>query len=69
MSKVSYFQRFPQKENHAINNTLLVMRHFYQASPQKIEAFLSDLADDNFSIGLVFEQHILSISQSATHTS
>lgn len=58
MSKVSYFQRFSQKENHATNNTLLVMRHFYQASPQKIEAVLSDLADDDFSVGLVFEQQI-----------
>lgn len=82
------------------------MRHFYQASPQKIAAVLSDLADDDFSVGLVFEQqiklpnsvpdalisqppmdvffetkrggdldqkqierHILSISQSVTHTS
>ena len=106
MSKVSYFQRFSQKENHATNNTLLVMRHFYQASPQNIEAVLSDLAGDHFSVGLVFEQqiklpnsvpdalisqspmdvffetkrggdldqkqieqHILSISQSVTHTS
>lgn len=106
MSRVSYFPRFSQKENHATNNTLLVMRHFYQASPQKIEAVLTELADENFSIGLVFEQqiklsnsvpdalisqlpmdiffetkrggdldqnqleqHILSISQSVTHTS
>ena len=58
MSKISYFQRFSQKENHATNNTLLVMRHFYQASPQKIEAVLSDLADDDCSVGLVFEQQI-----------
>lgn len=58
MSKVSYFQRFSQKENHATNNTLLVMRHFYQASPQKIEAVLSELADDDLSVGLVFEQQI-----------
>lgn len=58
MSKVSYLQRFSQKENHATNNTLLVMRHFYQASPQKIEDVFSDLAADDFSIGLVFEQQI-----------
>jgi len=60
MTRISYFQRFSQRENHATNNTLLVMRHFYQASPQKIGAVLSDLVDDDLSVGLVFEQQIKS---------
>ena len=58
MTKISYFQRFSQKENHATNNTLLIMRHFYKASPRKISTVLSDLANDDLSIGLVFGQQI-----------
>jgi len=60
MSRVSYFQRFSQRENHATNNTLLVIRHFYQHSPQKVEAVLSALAEDELSVGLSFEQQIKS---------
>ena len=60
MTKISYFQRFSQKENHATNNTLLLLRHFYQASPQKINAMLSDLSNDDISVGLVFEQQVRS---------
>ena len=59
MAKISYFQRYSQRENHTTNNTLLIMRHFYQASPQKISTVLSNLANDiELSVGLVFEQQV-----------
>lgn len=58
MSRVSYFQRFSQPENHATNNTLLVLRYFYQSSPFKIERVLSSLLETELAIGLSFEQQI-----------
>lgn len=58
MSRVSHFQRFSQPENHATNNTLLVLRYFYQSSPFKIERVLSALLETELSIGLTFEQQI-----------
>ena len=59
MSKISYFQRYSQRENHTTNNTLLIMRHFYQASPQKISTVLSNLANDiELPVGLVFQQQV-----------
>ena len=58
MSRVSYFQRFSQRENHATNNTLLVFRYFYQASPFKLKGVLDNLLDSDLSIGLVFEQQV-----------
>ena len=59
MSKISYFQRYSQKENHTTNNTLLIMRHFYQASPQKISTVLSNLANEiELTVGLVFQQQV-----------
>jgi hypothetical protein len=58
MSRVSYFQRFSQPENHATNNTLLVLRHFYQSSPFKIQRVLSSLLETDLSIGLAFEQQV-----------
>jgi hypothetical protein len=58
MSRVSYFQRFSQKENHATNNTLLVLRHVYNSSPLKIERALTSLLDAQLSIGLAFEQQV-----------
>ena len=60
MTKVSYFQRFSQRENHATNNTLLVMRLFYQQSPRKLAAALSELVGEELEIGLVFEQQVRS---------
>jgi hypothetical protein len=30
-------QRFSQCENHATNNTLLILQHFYRTSPFKIQ--------------------------------
>lgn len=58
MSRVSYFQRFSQPENHVTNNTLLILRHFYQASPDKIERVLTALLDTDVAIGLGFNQQI-----------
>ena len=54
MSKVSYFQRFSQRENHATNNTLLVLRYLYQVSPLKLEQVFSELLEIQLSIGLTF---------------
>jgi hypothetical protein len=58
LSRVSHFQRFSQPENHATNNTLLVLRHFYQSSPFKIQRVLSSLLEIDLSIGLAFEQQV-----------
>ena len=58
MSRVSHFQRFSQPENHATNNTLLAIRHLYQASPFKIQRVLNSLLEADLSIGLAFEQQI-----------
>ena len=58
MSRVSHFQRFSQPENHATNNTLLVLRHFYQSSPFKIQRVLTSLLETDLSIGLAFEQQV-----------
>ncbi len=58
MARVSYFQRFSQKENHITNNTLLVMRYFYQSSPLKFGAILSTLIEENFEVGLIFQQQV-----------
>lgn len=58
MSKVSYFQRFSQRENHATNNTLLVLRYLYQSSPTKLERVLSGLLGEELQIGLSFEQQV-----------
>jgi hypothetical protein len=58
LSRVSHFQRFSQAENHATNNTLLVLRYFYQSSPHKIQSVLSSLLETDLSIGLAFEQQV-----------
>jgi hypothetical protein len=58
MSRVSYFQRFSQRENHATNNTLLIFRHFYQTSPFKLQRVLTSLVDTELSIGLSFDQQV-----------
>ena len=58
MSRVSHFQRFSQPENHATNNTLLLLRYFYQSSPFKIQSVLSSLLEMDLSIGLSFEQQV-----------
>lgn len=58
MSRVSHFQRFSQPENHATNNTLLVLRYFYQSSPFRIQRVLTSLLETDLSIGLTFEQQV-----------
>jgi hypothetical protein len=58
LSRVSHFQRFSQPENHATNNTLLLLRYFYQSSPFKIQSVLTSLLETDLSIGLAFEQQI-----------
>jgi hypothetical protein len=58
MSRVSHFQRFSQRENHATNNTLLLLRYFYQSSPSKLQNVLTSLLDTELSIGLDFQQQI-----------
>lgn len=60
MSRVSYFQRFSQPENHATNNTLLLLRYFYQKSPFKVQNVLNSLLNEELSIGLTFEQQVKS---------
>jgi hypothetical protein len=59
VTRVSHFQRHSQRENHATNNTLLILRHFYQHSPFKLQNVLRDLLEDaNLSIGLEFDLQI-----------
>lgn len=58
MSSISYFQRFSQKENHITNNTLLVLRHLYRASPHKVSLLFNALFEEEISIGLEFQQQI-----------
>jgi hypothetical protein len=58
MSAISYFQRFSQKENHITNNTLLVLRHLYRASPRKVSLLLNALFEEEVAIGLEFQQQI-----------
>ena len=59
MSRVSYFQRFSQKENTATNNTLLLFRHFYQEDPGKFEKTMSGLCNEQMlSVGVQFAQQV-----------
>ena len=50
MSEINYFQQYSQSENHTTNNTLLVLRHFYRESAQKLEDILSSLVDEEWDI-------------------
>jgi len=58
LSRISHFQRFSQRENHATNNTLLLLRYFYQSSPFKLQNVLTSLLETELSIGLTFQQQI-----------
>ncbi|VAW14657.1 hypothetical protein MNBD_ALPHA12-426, partial [hydrothermal vent metagenome] len=58
MSGISYFQRYSQKENHATNNTMLVLRYFYNESPKKFEEIIGELTGGTVSIGVEFNQQI-----------
>lgn len=46
MANISYFQHYAGKENHVTNNTLLMLRYMYHASPLKLEQVLSDLLEE-----------------------
>jgi hypothetical protein len=58
LSRISHFQRFSQRENHATNNTLLLLRYFYESSPFKLQSFLTSILETELSIGLEFEQQV-----------
>ncbi|MCZ2155498.1 MAG: hypothetical protein LC114_16615 [Bryobacterales bacterium] len=58
MSRISFFQRFSQRENHSTNNTLLMLQHIYRTSPLLLQAVLNSLADVELPIGLTFEQQV-----------
>lgn len=59
MTKISYFQRYSQRENHVTNNTMLMLRHVYQKSPRLLEAVLTGLLDDEeIAIGPRFDQQV-----------
>ena len=60
MSRVSFFQRFKQAENHATNNAMLVLRYFYEYSSKKIERIINSLLDIDSVVGLSFDQQIRS---------
>jgi hypothetical protein len=55
-SAISFFQRYSQPENHVTNNTALLLRHIYQASPEKLQSILSQLVDDILDVGPTFRQ-------------
>jgi len=56
MSRISFFQRYSQRENHATNNVMLALRYVYENSPRKLQNVLQSLLDENFQIGLTFSQ-------------
>jgi hypothetical protein len=60
MSRVSYFQRFSQRENHATNNTMLLLQHVYRLGPDRLARVLIALMDDigKLTVGPEFEQQI-----------
>lgn len=63
MAGVSYFQRYSQRENHVTNNVLLVLRHFYQEAPAKLEQIIGDLFGQvAITIGPSFHQQARGIA-------
>jgi len=58
MARVSYFQKYTQRENHVTNNTLLMLRHFYRSSPDKMSALLNAIFEEEMPIGLNFQQQV-----------
>lgn len=58
MSRVSFFQRFSQQENHATNNTLLMLRYLYEASPARLQKLLTSMLDVDLAVGLSFDQQV-----------
>lgn len=58
MSKVSHFQRYSQSENHATNNTLLLLHYVTKGDPQRLRRVLTSLTDVDLSVGVKFEQQV-----------
>ena len=58
MTRVSYFQNYANLENHTTNNTLLILRHVYQASPAKLAKILGELLEQEIPIGPSFQQQV-----------
>ena len=57
MSRLNYFQTYSQPENHATNNTLLLLRHLYRLGPQRLGRVLSSLTDGALGVvGPIFTQ-------------
>lgn len=63
MSKISYFQKYGQRENHATNNTMLMLQHVYRLGPHRLGRVLASLLDDpdKLLIGPTFEQQVRGI--------
>ena len=53
-SPISFFQKYSQSENHTTNNTMLMLRHFYENNPVKFKKLIDGLLDDNINLGVNF---------------
>ena len=59
MTEISFFQRYSGRENHATNNTLLMLRYVHQASPADFERLMRQILDDaNIAVGPRFSQQV-----------
>jgi hypothetical protein len=64
MSAISMFQKYSQKENHATNNTLLILSLLAKHSPIRLEQVLKSVLsidpddDTTLKVGLSFAQQI-----------
>ncbi|MBE7635242.1 hypothetical protein GUA87_00165 [Sneathiella sp. P13V-1] len=58
MTQVSFFQRYSQRENHVTNNTLLLLKYFYEYDTRKLQSTLTELLENELPIGLSFGQQV-----------
>ncbi|MFH5883665.1 hypothetical protein ACG2F4_05090 [Halalkalibaculum sp. DA3122] len=59
MARVHFFQRYSNKENVVTNNTLLLLSHVYDNSPELLENLITELGEDSgFQVGPVFGQQV-----------
>ena len=59
MTAINYFQTYSKRENHVTNNTLLMLRHVYQASPRLLERVVNSMLDGQaIELGPQFEQQV-----------
>jgi len=57
MAEISYFQRYSKKENTATNNTLLLLKLFYQTDQSKFTKAINILCDEELlNVGVNFRQ-------------